>query len=243
MRLVKFIENFEKSITRKIFWGIILIFLAAIAFYNFFHEKKLEITYEIISESNVLDIHKPLKDLTIFFKDENIQKKNLNLKVYTIRVYNTGELNIRQDDFDKNLPWGLEVKQGKIINKARLINTNSEYLMSNLEPTVLDTNKLEFKKIIFERNKFFIVELLVLHSKVQLPSILPIGKIAGVEENEPLKSFVASKEKSFIETFFAGGIILNLIRAIFFSFCVFISLFCLSVSLEKIDSLGNEYTK
>ena len=78
-RLLETIEN-------KAYWGIIGVLLTiafgAIGLYTYFHVPKLSILFEITNESNVLDVHKPLEDLTIYFENENIQEKKSKFTNY-----------------------------------------------------------------------------------------------------------------------------------------------------------------
>jgi hypothetical protein len=153
-------KTFLNRIKNKTHWGIVGVVLT-IAFgisglYSYFHTPKPNILYEIISESNVIDLHKPLDELTIYFKNENIKENNLNLRIYTIQISNNGELDILQSFYDQNINWGLKVNNGKILNDVRIVNTNSEYLKSNLSPQVFNDNSVIFKKVIFEKNNIFL---------------------------------------------------------------------------------------
>jgi len=50
--------------------------------------------YEILNTTDVLDVRTPVEDLKITFRGEDIQQGNLNLRIYSIRVMNTGETDI-----------------------------------------------------------------------------------------------------------------------------------------------------
>ena len=157
------IPEWFKRIERKLPWSFISVFLGVCFFiaalYLALHKPKPDISFEIINEAQVLDVLKPLEDLAIFFKGENLQEKNLNLRILTIQVSNTGEVDILQSHYDKEDIWGIQVKNANII-ETRLVDANSEYLKSNLNPKLLRDGILEFKKVIFETGKFFVLELL-----------------------------------------------------------------------------------
>ena len=53
-------------------------------------QPKAGVTFETISEANVFEVHRTLDDLDIIFRGQNIQEKNLNLKIFTISVFNSG---------------------------------------------------------------------------------------------------------------------------------------------------------
>mgnify|MGYP001590122165 FL=1 len=50
--------------------------------------EKTSLFSQIISQVNVLDVHDPLKglDLKILFGGEDVQEKNLNLRIYTVSI-------------------------------------------------------------------------------------------------------------------------------------------------------------
>lgn len=211
----KLLDTVRQKPVTEVLWDIIGI-IAAIGFgliglYSVFHEARPNISFEIVNEANVLDIHKPLKNLIIYFQGEDIQQRDLNLRILTVRIENTGEVDILPSHFDQNIVWGIEVKNGKIIDEVRLVSSNSEYLNVNLCPKVLAENTMEFKKLIFEKGKYFTFEILVLHKKEKFPEIVPIGKIAGIEKIMPI-NFGSKKEKTSFDDFFHGSVPINLLR-------------------------------
>jgi hypothetical protein len=129
--------------------SIVTILSLFFGFYTYFHERKPNLLFEIISESNVLDLHKPLENLTIYLNNENINKKNLNLRILTLQVSNNGELDILQPQYDQNVKWGININNGKIINSVRILNSNSEYLKANISPTIVNDNFIEFRNKLY----------------------------------------------------------------------------------------------
>ena len=234
----KLLDTVRQKPVTKVLWDIIGI-IAAIGFgliglYSVFHEARPNISFEIVNEANVLDIHKPLKNLIIYFQGEDIQQRDLNLRILTVRIENTGEVDILPSHFDQNIVWGIEVKNGKIIDEVRLVSSNSEYLNVNLCPKVLAENTMEFKKLIFEKGKYFTFEILVLHKKEKFPEIVPIGKIAGIEKIMPI-NFGSKKEKTSFDDFFHGSVLINLLRFVVSSF-VGLSIVIGVLSLNEIIS-------
>ena len=225
------------KIENKIYWGIVgtllTIAFGVIGLYTFFHERKPSLSFEIINETNVLDVHKNLEDLTIYFKSENIQKNNLNLRIITIQVLNNGEVDILQSYYDQKMKWGFRVSNGKIINDARIVNSNSEYLRNNISPKVVGDNTVELEKVIFEKGKFFSVEVLVIHNKSNLPEIEYVGKIVGIEKIIPIKTWEKRLEQNFWDSFFYGGFLINVIRPIIY-FILFVLVILIAVLVDKI---------
>lgn len=182
------ISNFLKTEKGKYNWGKISVLITIIVFlialsptlYQILHEEEPDISFKIMSKSNVFDVHEPLEDLIILFNGEDIQKNNQNLLIFTIRIENSGNVDILQSQYDQNIPWGFDIENGDII-RMRLQYSSSEYILSNLNPKITKENNIEFEKIIFEKGEFFDVDVFVLHDKSILPSIIPFGKIAGIK--------------------------------------------------------------
>lgn len=218
------------------FVGVILaLILGLFSIYVFFDGENPNITFDIINEVNVFDVHKPLDELNIYFREEDIQQKNLNLRIISIKIENTGNLDILQNFYDENVVFGLQVDNGQII-ESRLVDSNSKYLMSNLNLETVN-NTVEFSKLIFEENKYFIIEILVLHDKNEGPTLVPLGKIAGIEKMEVKKSY--TERQSFFDAVFSGSLVVQMIRLpiyllTFFAFLLFIALISDQIDKRRI---------
>lgn len=189
--------NIITKITKssKWIWGIIVMLAVLSSFYQFVYEKRSDIFFQITSEADILNIHKPLKDLQILFQEDNIQEKKLNLRIYTIRVENIGQIDILQNHFDQNDNWGIKVEDARII-ETRFVDSNTEYIKNNLSLQIHEDNIVKLNKIIFDRDSYFIIEILVLHDINNPPHLYQIGKIAGVQKNN-LKISTVEKKSPF----------------------------------------------
>ena len=127
--------------------GVVLTYIAL-------KEPQPGVTFETISDTNVLDLRRPLQDLNIVFRGQNVQEQNLNLRIVTINVVNSGEVNILPGHYDHEDDWGLKFKDGEVI-EARLVDTSSEYLRSKVVPHRLGVDTVVFPKVIFEKDAFF----------------------------------------------------------------------------------------
>ena len=197
------------------------------------------ITFDIVNDANVLDVHKPLSELNIYFQGEDIQQSNLNLRIISVKIENTGNVDILQNFYDENDIFGLKINNGQII-ESRLINSNSEYLMSNLNLKTVN-NTLELSKPIFEENKYFIVEILILHDKNEEPTIVPLGKIAGIDRIELIKSY--TETQTFFDTVFSGSLIVHWIRLVIYLAICSVSLVFIALITSQIDAMINNRKK
>ncbi len=178
-------------------------------------EKRPEISFQIINEANVLDVHKPIEDLQVLFQGGDIQETSQNLRIYSLRLENRGGSDVLQTHYDQNDVWGFQVLHGKII-EVRLTEASSSYAQDNVNPVLISEDTVSFTKIILERGSYFTIETLVLHQKDRRPEIVPLGKIAGV--SGPVAVEVGRDEgtRSFASRLFGGGVSIHVVRAVIY---------------------------
>ena len=226
--------NRIKTYIDKVNWSltgvIIALLLGIFPVYDFYFEDP-NITFDIVNDANVLDVHKPLSELNIYFQGEDIQQKNLNLRIISVKIENTGNVDILQNFYDENVIFGLQIDGGHII-ESRLIFSNSDYLTSNLNLKIVN-NTIEFSKPILEKNKYFIVEILVLHDKDKGPTIVPLGKIAGIERMDVTKSY--TERQTFFDDVFSGSSLVQSVRLVVYTFFAFIGLVFIAMVQEIMD--------
>lgn len=201
--------------------------------------KNPDIIFQIVAESNILDVHKPMKDLTISFRGNDIQETKQNLKFYIISVRNDGDKNVVQNDYDQNQIWGLEFKNSKIIETPQVIDSNSEYLKKYLTPKVLNENIVELSKVIFEKGKYATIEIKILHDIGKDPEISVRGKIAGVEKQTFNISSLAGQTQSFWQRLFKGDFLVQIARIIIY-FLGFIISFIALIFLFELPSIWSK---
>lgn len=177
----------------KIRWGGLGVLLGIIsiliAIYSiFFRIVSAELTYDILSESNVIDFNKPLEDIKIFYKDENISEKNQNLLVITLKISNSGNTDVKRSDFDEKLDWGFKITNGKIV-KITPIKLSSDYVEQNFNLNLQDNQTVSFDKIFFDEGEFFVLEIFIIHNEEMHPEIIPKGKVSGIDKFKVISSW------------------------------------------------------
>ena len=185
-------------------------------------EKQSKVGFVVTNESNVLDVHTSVPDLQIYFRGQNVQAQNLNLRVVTVRIENSGDVDILQAQYAQEQLWGFEIEPGTIV-EARVTGGSSTYLYRATRPTV-NGDSVTLPKVILERDRSVTLELLVLHQKGVNPSIRPFGKIAGIEQ------FYVSRrafddDKTFVKRAFAGSISVQFARVAAYGFAAMAVLF------------------
>jgi hypothetical protein len=197
------------------FIGITLtIAFGVLATYFALYTPQPEITYTILSDSNVVNLDKPIEDLKILIKNEDIQMKNMNLKIYTLRISNSGAKDILETHYASSENWGIKISDGKII-ESRLIESNSDYIKRNLNPEILNDKTNIFNKVFFDKHDYFILELLILHPKDVNIDLLPFGKISGITKNQSFKKLEET----------GGGILKNILNSLAQAATLFFLLF------------------
>jgi hypothetical protein len=77
----------KKKIEKATIWALLGILftvtLGVPAIYLAVHEKRPHVSYEIVSDSKILDVHQPVKELEIRYRGEDIYAQKKNLRVLT----------------------------------------------------------------------------------------------------------------------------------------------------------------
>ncbi len=156
--------------------GIIGISLTV--YINFFKPgKSLEI--KVNSITNLLDIKDNNIGLKVFIRDSiQIDQQELNISIYQIEVKNSGDENIKVNDFDSDIDLGFSIKSGEILNDPVVVNSSDYEYFSNAIKTS-SADKIVFNKKIFDSNNYFQVKFFVLHQKNEIPMIKSFGRISG----------------------------------------------------------------
>src|SRR5260370_7338037 len=113
--------------------------IGLVALYYTVRRTRTNLVVDVTSESNVMDVRTPLKDLSILFQGQDIQKQNSNLRILGVRLVNDVDTNILQNFFDSRIPWGLRTDGGQLI-QPRVTESTSQSLSDNLHPKVSDGN-------------------------------------------------------------------------------------------------------
>lgn len=222
--------------------SFISLVIGIIGIYYTLRGSRTHLSMDITAESNVLDVRHPIPGLAILFQGQDIEEGRSNLKILTIRVVNDGEANIREDDFDSRIAFGLQIDGGRII-RAQVVGANSSYLANNLHPRVDESNRIIFDKVIFDTGKFVTLDLLVLHPKSLNPQVKPLGKIAGLDEIAITNSFQQHEQSSFIEEIFTGSVAVQIARAIAYSFFALIAIITLGFAIAGLASMHSRSAK
>ncbi len=227
-------ERILDNFASKTILALLGIAGAVVTIYAFLQEKTVDVRYEIIANTNVLDFNEDLSKLEVLYDSTNLKQTNENLRIVTIKVVNNGQEHLLNEFYDLNDPLGIEISSGAIIEKPELIQTSNDYLRRNLKFTNSD-NRITFPQIILESGEFFIIKLLILHKTKVIPNIQSYGKIAGQKRIEVVNSVDVKNEKGFWEKVYSGNIWTQLLRLISYFIAVVIIIAIMLFLSSKID--------
>jgi hypothetical protein len=214
MALFKKYNKLDVKLLIKITSVIIGVFgLLLTYYYAVIYDKSASIVYDIVSETNVLEIKEDVGYLKVLYRDVDLIESNLNMKIYNVRIINDGRGDILLIHYDENLNWGFEIIDGEII-EIQTISSNDKYLVDRINPIIYEGNRVSFERVIFESGKYISLRVVVLHDINYQPYINPLGKIAGVSEIEVIKSYLIVDKESLSEQLFSGTIWIQIGRMI-----------------------------
>lgn len=208
----------------KIILSAIITFLglvaAIITIYTSFQKSVTKISYEIVTNSNVFDINTNISKLDILYDSTSLKQKNENLRVIRLKVKNVGNINILKTFYDNNSPLGLKIINGYIVELPELVESSTNYIKDNLSIYKNNSDCITFSSIILEPDDYFEIKFLVLHKANITPTVLPIGKIAGIKDINVVNSYDVIQGISFWSKIFIGNIFVQLAKGIIYFFAM-----------------------
>src|SRR5260370_24985188 len=90
------------------------LIVALLTFYYEVQRTKTNLVVDVLSESNVMDVRTPLKDLSILFQGSDIQKETSNLRILELHLENGVVPNLLDTNFYTRTPWGLRIARARL---------------------------------------------------------------------------------------------------------------------------------
>lgn len=136
-----FFDKIFENIALKTVITVMGLVGTAVTIFAFLQEKKVEIRYEIVSNTNVLDFNAEIGKLEVIYDSTNLKKSQENLRIYTVKIINNGNQNLLKEFYDENDPLGLQLSSGKIIEQPEVIQSSNDYLKRNVKIQVSNNEK------------------------------------------------------------------------------------------------------
>lgn len=163
------------------FFGVILAILFFI-YQEYIKKDYTEITLQVVSKNNVLDVKENISDLRILYRENELISLNKELKILDLKIINSGTQHISQAKYDQKQSWGLVVENAQILNIPEIKSTSHDYIMNEFKMMILDSNRIYFPKAIFDCNEFIELKILVFTEAGANPIPKLFGKISGIHE-------------------------------------------------------------
>ena len=232
------------ALDKRYAWSLLGFFLTALGlvlgaltiYTEFIEDRGPDLRFELTSSTSVLDVREELGKLKIFYDGIDITRSEQSLRVAVVRSINLGTDDIRIGHYDVTAPLGFSVSEGKLL-RVDLLDASNDYLRSKLEVSVRDSSEATFSPVILESGEFFIFKALILHSNDSIPTIVPSGKIAGIKKVSIHELLPSEDQKSSWEHTFAGGIWIQAVRFISYTFGFLLVLVGIIASSVSISSL------
>lgn len=231
------INRLLESVVSKTFIVLIGLAGAIVTIYAFLQDKTVDVRYEIIANTNVLDFNADISKLAVMYDSTNLKETKENLRIITVKIVNNGDQHLLKEYYDENEPLGLKISTGKIIEKPEIIQTSNDYLKRNLKIQEYNAgNQIGFSQVILESGEFYIVKFLILHKKNEIPKIISFGKIAGQRKITIVNAADVKTEQSFWVNTYEGNVWTQLLRLISYFLAGVLIIVIIIVISEQIDS-------
>jgi hypothetical protein len=206
----------------------------------FFNESRSALQYEIVADTSVLDIRADLSKLEILYDKSNLKERKENLRIITVRIVNTGNVNILKDSYDDEEPLGLKTEGGNIIETPDVLEGSTQYLKNNVKMYLVSPEMVKFSKVIIEPREYFTIKLLILHKEEILPKFIPVGKIAGIKSIKVVNIVESKKNQSFFAEVFSGAILIQFVRLFLYGLIAIVTTIGIILLIVQISDFFNQ---
>lgn len=150
--------------------GVLTIFTSILLWV--FQRKTKKLSYEILSEVNLLSYEEEISErLKIFFDNEPVQ----NLSLIFIRILNSGHIPITSPDYETSINLMFGNENSKIIS-YEIVDKSPENIMINLAQ---DQNVVEVLPTLINQDDYFTIKLIISNYN---NNIIVKGRIIGVKK-------------------------------------------------------------
>jgi hypothetical protein len=228
------------QIDRKFAWSFLGVLLALFGLW-YFRDNPPSLRIELLSRARVYDIHADVPNLTIFFENENIKEKKQVLSFFTVRVSNSGGRPITQNLYDTNLPFGLQLFNGRAF-PPEVVDASQKYITENLKPSLANNGQIRFEKVVIDPEASFTIRFLVLHGQGLDPSLKPVGKIAGIafDNLQIIEPSAGAERQSFWRELLSGSPLVHVVRFVGYSFTLLLLMLAIFLPLSVITSIWDD---
>ncbi|ACS79564.1 hypothetical protein [Maridesulfovibrio salexigens] len=240
-----FNKLFKNTFFQLLGWILSLV-LAFITIYDFIHEPKGEIVFDIVGQNELIPAKASMNaKMQIFYNGENIAESKKTIRQYVIKVTNKGDLDVLPAYYNPKIKFGVNFEDSLAIDSLEIQRATQSRHFEAIKPQY-DKTKITFENMVFETGDDFIITLNVIYLKDKEPQITPLGIIANTEITV-INSYLHPPSKSLFSILFPDNWNETLARIpVYFLTCIgliFIAAFIISIPFNMYRSYTKWYRK
>src|ERR1700759_2353196 len=122
MSIIKTFKTLDQRFSWSFMGFMLALLFGSISIYlGFIKQNSPDLTYELISNDNVLDVKESVGSLDILYKGKSLSKSEQSLRIMTLRVLNKGDQAILPNYYDPDDPIGFRMQKGAIVDEPRIL--------------------------------------------------------------------------------------------------------------------------
>lgn len=171
-------------------WTLIglVISISYIVYVEFFRQTYTDLDYIITTKSTVFDLKEPIPSLKIMYDEKQQIDTNESIVLINLRVVNTGNVHIKEEDYYSGSEFGFEVTTGTVLQNPEVIQTNIQDIEKSIE--YMDSlQNIILPKIPIDIGEYYELKMLVISESDSI-GINPIGKISGVSSIDVIETYL-----------------------------------------------------
>lgn len=216
-------------------WGIGLLSLLIAIYSEFIKKDEPQLEYDIISSTTFINKNETAADLKIFIDSLDIQKNDLNITAFNIKVSNKGTAPIRYNDYDQGF-FGLKIEKGRLLEPPTLMEESVSQIRE-LFPhgdSISSSNIINVPSLSLDVDDYYIMHIVLLHSADSVPIFRPKGRVIG-QKVIPINA-LKTPIPSFWSLVFIGDWYVHLTRLFIYLVMVITSALIVGLSFSEIET-------
>lgn len=201
--------------------AILAIFGVGWAIFEHYYVANPKVALEIVSEAQLFNSTDRVSSIHLFIDSLDVQKADLNVTLYTIKVINKGRKHVSSSDYESE-SFGISISGGKRLDDTILMSASNDYITDSFAhlPICPSDSLLLLPYVALDIGDSYVFSLALLHRNGELPVLSPIGKILG-QKRIPITYASDKEEMPFFERVLFGDFWVHLVRIIFGLFLLF----------------------
>ncbi|PRB46424.1 hypothetical protein CQ009_05150 [Pseudomonas sp. MYb2] len=218
MNIVERIAAIDKKFAWSFLGFILAILFGGLTLYNeFIKVRDPQLTVEVLSSANVLDLKENVPELNILYGDVNIKSVAKDLSVITIKVKNIGGVSVLGNNYDSISPFVIILSAGELL-KIETIGASNNYLEQFALGTKASESSILMPKVMIEPGESYNLKLLVIHDARSTPKISTGGKVGGMLTIPVTSTELEGQTNSFFAKAFSGSPTIQATRSLIYFF-------------------------